>query len=583
MKQITYTLDNDLSFAEMAKQVIADPLYARASYRLQLVFEPSFTNEQMLQQLARADQALPNTTTIAMTTMGAVATDVEVPKHTTCTFLLFEHAHVHVDAFDCHHMSPLVAAQRFCKKLNSYEDVRGVLCIPSRSALDSHTFVEAIGRCHPDIPLFGAKAGTRTFANDQSSFYVGTNRYDQGILAVSFCGKDLYVLPTFNLGWRPIGKDHVVTSCDHNGLVHTMDNLPAVSIYQHYLKVGLDDHFFDNVCPFPLLVRNGKQLMARVPIGFTENGSLRFPTSFELGSHARFSYAHPNDLMRGSTESANKMATFRPQALVLFSCVNRRVFLGNERADRELSFYRYACPSMAWAYGSGEIMHTFEGGGILNSTIVALGLREGIPTGPLPNPLPDPISAAGERPIPLSERLFTFLDATTTEFSHTVEELEFLAKRDPLTGAFNRRRMEEVLHYELSKRRTQNDLVLLMYDIDHFKDVNDTYGHDTGDIVLKDLTRCVQTCIREGDSLGRWGGEEFLCLLINLSMHHARVVAERIRVYVENTTFLRVGHVTISIGITAARADDTVDSFFHRVDMALYDAKHTGRNCIREL
>ena len=165
---------------------------------------------------------------------------------------------------------------------------------------------------------------------------------------------------------------------------------------------------------------------------------------------------------------------------------------------------------------------------------------------------------------------------------HTGDELETLAERDTLTGVYNRRRMNELLRYELSKRRTESNLVLLMYDIDHFKRVNDTFGHDTGDKVLKSLTDCVQGMVRSADTLSRWGGEEFLCLLTHTNIEQARIVAERIRKNVEQTSFGQVGRVTISIGITAALSTDTPDTLFARADKALYAAKHAGRNCTRE-
>ncbi|MDO4798027.1 MAG: diguanylate cyclase [Coriobacteriales bacterium] len=579
MKQLTYVLNDSLTTEQMDRMVAEDPAFVHASARLLIVFEPHSDFQTMRERIRVGSELLPNTTIVGMTIMGSVGANAKMPKHAVCTFLLFEESQVHMDVYDCNHMTPREAGRHLAHKLDSYEHKRAILCMPTQVGLNPAPFVNEVTRAHGELPLFGAQAGINTLTNGRSVVFTGDELYERGILTVTFCGENLQVKPTYNLGWRAIGNDHVITSCTNSGRVGTIDDKPAVSLYQRYLKISLDDNFFDNVSPFPLVLRSGKELVARVPTGFYEDGSLQFPVAFERGSHVFFSYAHPTVLLRETSISANEMAMFMPQALVMFACSNRRVFLGNDRADYEVACYVHACESMAWAYGNGEIMHTAEGGGLLNSTIVALGMREGEPTGTPPKSLPDPVLVTGGRPIPLSERLATFLDATTAEANATIGELEVLAKRDPLTGAFNRRRMDEILHYEMSKRRRSNDLVLLMYDIDWFKNVNDTYGHDTGDVVLMDLTRCVQSCIREGDTLGRWGGEEFLCLLTELTMEQAYAAAERIRKRVEQTNFLRVGHITISIGLTDARENDTAETFFQRVDQALYDAKHAGRNC----
>ena len=581
MKQLTYTLSDAFSPEDMCRQVMAHPAFAAARTRLLLVFEPHGDFALIRDRVRSGVRELDNTTIVGMTTMGTVAANIKVPTRTTCTFLLFEESDVHVDVYDCNIMTPQEAGLDFCKRLDTYQDVRGILCMPTQVDLNPSPFVSEVVNHGVDVPFFGAQAGVDTLDNDSSAVFVDDELLEKGILVVTFCGENLWVKPAYNLGWNIIGNDHVVTSCDDHGRVYTIDGKPAVSIYQHYLNVALDGNFFDNVCPFPLVMKSGEELIARVPLNFYEDGSLQFPGAFEMGAHVYLSYAHPNVLLRETTVSANEMAAFCPQALVLFACVNRRVFLGDDRADYEIACYRYACPSMAWAYGNGEIMHIAEGGGMLNSTIVALGMREGDPAYTQPQPLYDPISGTSDHPIPLSERLATFLNVTTGEFNATVSELEMMAKRDSLTGAFNRRRMDEILHYEMSKRRRDNDFVLLMYDIDFFKQINDTLGHDTGDIVLRDLTRCVQGCIREGDTLGRWGGEEFVCLLTELTKEQAYNAAERIRKKVAQTNFLRVGHVTISIGITEARVGDTAESIFQRVDKALYDAKHDGRNCTR--
>lgn len=158
-------------------------------------------------------------------------------------------------------------------------------------------------------------------------------------------------------------------------------------------------------------------------------------------------------------------------------------------------------------------------------------------------------------------------------------KLRRLATTDPLTKIGNRNQFINFLHKLTARiKRYPEPLSLLMIDIDHFKSVNDNFGHKAGDRILVELVKLVEKTIRNVDLFARWGGEEFLILLPNSDMEAGRQLAERIRHSVEKHIFSQPGHITISIGITAYHQDDTQKSFLDRVDQALYKAKHGGRN-----
>ncbi len=156
------------------------------------------------------------------------------------------------------------------------------------------------------------------------------------------------------------------------------------------------------------------------------------------------------------------------------------------------------------------------------------------------------------------------------------------ALHDPLTGALNRFSMDNIFNREMElSNRNQTPLSLIALDIDWFKQVNDTYGHATGDCVLKHLTECVRQCTRTTDALFRYGGEEFTLLLNNTSLKGAKQLAERIRKTVQNSPCLCNGqniYITVSMGISLFQPDDTQNTLFERADKALYQAKEAGRN-----
>ena len=160
------------------------------------------------------------------------------------------------------------------------------------------------------------------------------------------------------------------------------------------------------------------------------------------------------------------------------------------------------------------------------------------------------------------------------------KELEKLATIDKLTGIYNRRSIDEFLQIEIevAKRHSQA-LSLILIDIDHFKSVNDTYGHQTGDEVLKQTTKIISQNLRKSDIFGRWGGEEFVIISPQANKDETFKLAEKLRVAVENHKFDTVEHKTISIGIAELDNNDDEKVLIEKADKALYEAKNGGRNC----
>jgi len=159
------------------------------------------------------------------------------------------------------------------------------------------------------------------------------------------------------------------------------------------------------------------------------------------------------------------------------------------------------------------------------------------------------------------------------------KELKQLATKDALTGIYNRYKINAKIEEEIKRAdRYGEPFGLIMFDIDHFKSVNDTYGHDAGDYVLQELSKIILKNIRETDSFGRWGGEEFMLLLPYASKEKIGEIAEKIRRKVQEYSFEYVGHITISIGATLYKKNEGLSNIIKRVDTALYKAKSGGRN-----
>ena len=173
-----------------------------------------------------------------------------------------------------------------------------------------------------------------------------------------------------------------------------------------------------------------------------------------------------------------------------------------------------------------------------------------------------------------------YQDNLRTELEESVD----LSTKDGLTAVFNRRYFDIHVKQMVQKsQETKKPICIMMFDMDHFKQVNDTYGHPAGDAVLKTLASVLKASFRVTDLIARYGGEEFIVLLNNIDLQETLKIAEKTRALIEATEFaipdpIGVIHKTTSIGVVEYNQGDTVEEFVSKVDKALYEAKETGRN-----
>jgi diguanylate cyclase (GGDEF)-like protein len=179
----------------------------------------------------------------------------------------------------------------------------------------------------------------------------------------------------------------------------------------------------------------------------------------------------------------------------------------------------------------------------------------------------------------MNDELEEIVKSRTRELEQKNEELNRLATTDRLTGLYNRLFLEKMLPHEFAvAKRFSNPFSFIMLDIDHFKQINDRYGHQAGDEVLKTIARIILDNIRACDITVRWGGEEFLIICSDTHLPGARILAEKLRQAVERHDFPIVERCTASFGVSAYQEHDDIHSMMERADRALYAAKRGGRN-----
>ncbi|MBA1432433.1 MAG: diguanylate cyclase [Epsilonproteobacteria bacterium] len=172
---------------------------------------------------------------------------------------------------------------------------------------------------------------------------------------------------------------------------------------------------------------------------------------------------------------------------------------------------------------------------------------------------------------------YSVIFANITEQELYKKELEKLSFYDALTNAGNRRKFEEKLSSEMARScRYKDPLSLILCDIDHFKEVNDTHGHTVGDKVLREYTQLVNSLLRDVDELFRVGGEEFVIIAPHTTKESAALLAEKLRKAIED--YKKIVPITMSFGVTEFKVCEDEESFYNRADQALYEAKKSGRN-----
>jgi len=167
----------------------------------------------------------------------------------------------------------------------------------------------------------------------------------------------------------------------------------------------------------------------------------------------------------------------------------------------------------------------------------------------------------------------------TEQLNQQKQLAEKQAVIDRLTGLPNRHAMEIFIHEEMLRHnRSAQPLCLMMMDLDHFKQINDTYGHHTGDQVLKLFAHTLEALVRKTDYFARWGGEEFIILLPNTSHSEALGFAEKLRLVTEHLKHIELPSFTVSIGVAKYQPNHSFEQWYEQADQLLYQAKKEGRN-----
>ncbi len=444
-------------------------------------------------------------------------------------------------------------------------------------------FCMNLRQIRPDIKIFGGMACSEDITSSDSLVFSKQGGIsDHAVVFILYGGEQLHVGAIKITGWKPLGRKFHVTKSD-GSILQELDGIPAYEVYRKYLKIENDDNFFYHTLEFPMFYEHNGTTILRVPVASNPDNSITMSSDIDVDSIVRISYGDPETIIDSIKEASVKIQNFQPDLLHIFSCAARRTFWSSEEPTYEIYPFKEMAPSSGF-FSHGEFLRTGENLNQHNVTLVIAGIREGEKDSEYQRNI---LQTKSLEKIPLASRLANFISATSLELEEMNQQLASMNAQlkktsitDGLTGLYNRKEIQSRIGAGLHCMK-EGVFSIIMLDIDNFKRVNDTYGHQEGDNVIIGLAKILQdnnVLEAQSFSAGRWGGEEFMLLLPDCDIHHAAEIAERIRKCFAGTVFQQAQELTVSIGVSQAREDDSLDSLCVRVDEALYDAKQTGKN-----
>lgn len=429
------------------------------------------------------------------------------------------------------------------------------------------------------IPVWGGGA----FGDNSFTAYIfekGTDFNTHGIVMSFLGGADFHITDAYVVGWKPLGSPLKVTRAEGK-LLHELDGAPAYEIYHHYLRIPNDEHLFYNALEFPFAVSNHDRVLLRHALACQEDGTLVMSTDIPVGSILHVTYGDPATILQNVQLCAKQISAFSPEVISVFDCFGRKSFWGGADASRETKPLHMLAPTYGFCT-AGELIRWRGSMDHHNLSLVVAAMREG---GPVERETPDleAETAQSESTMPMVSRLANFINTATAEVMEANRTLSYMAVTDRLTQLYNRgeiqRRITERVVAHSSDPSGEQVTSLVMIDLDDFKHINDTYGHQEGDQVLTTISAQIREAVEgtPGASAGRWGGEEFMILLPGLDLAAAAALAERLRAKIEELSFANCGE-TASFGVAQALPGEAPDPLIFRTDAALYAAKRAGKN-----
>lgn len=538
--------------------------------------------KQRLEEVRRVvHEVFPEVPLVGCSATGEIIDERMSNHEIVVTLMMFELASTQIHVMTYYDLQKNMNAQELLQYCSELQHLQGmeILTVAEYDRLESTGGV--LDQLPEDIEIFGGVAvgdevhAAYVFANDSPISMDGS-------VFVFYCGEDLHLSSSRMFGWKAIGYPLEVTRSEGN-VVYELNHQPAYDVYNHYLHIEKDSNFFYEALEFPWEVEVDEETGGYIRHAKTVNsdGSIVMSTNIPEGSKVRIAYGDPRRMVEHTIQAGVEVQQFGPQVLLLVNCMGRMLFWGDHCNQEIYELSKYV-PVTGFS-ALGEIMRYNSTTLLNNLSIVAIAMREG----PIQQmPYLDIQRMATQTALPITARLAIFINTITAELMEKNQQLNdmlFQANHDYLTGLLNRGSIERKI-YEAKTNESigaEDDWYLIMFDVDDFKQINDTYGHGEGDQVLCDLANLLIPKVKDHPKLdaGRWGGEEFMVFGYGYRNQEILELAEYIRQEAKNPEKMR-RPITVSLGVTKHRSGEAEAAVINRADELLYQAKNEGKNRI---
>ena len=326
---------------------------------------------------------------------------------------------------------------------------------------------------------------------------------NKGIVTVYYGGSDLHIKACKMSGWKPIEKSFTVTRAENN-IIKEIDGAPAWDIYKRYLDIDPDDNFSINVLEFPLLSQDQGHSVVRNVFTYEPDGGLMVAYNVNPGAKLKICYADADSIIAGIHAISRDLARFTPDVVSVVSCITRSMIWRMKDYMPELQGFKSVAPCHGYL-SYGELIREK---GVLNhhnTILIAAAFREGEVKDVA---YPEELVSAGAT-IPLPARLSTFISRVTDELQEMYSEVEQAATIDALTQIGNRFLFDDVVKSVSIDTARANTKYLIMFDLNELKFVNDTFGHNEGDVFIKAAAKIIANSFSQYGQCFRIGGDEF--------------------------------------------------------------------------
>ena len=323
--------------------------------------------------VAELRQTFPEAMIAGLSSAGEIVHGELVAQSILVIISVFETTKVTMHTYRLKAGEEVATGQEIAAMIDMTPEIKAVELFADSWQISTGKLFPELNKCNSRVKMFGAAPYAHDVKNRMFVF-TGEDMENVTLIIMLYAGKDFHVTTDYCIGWQPVGKPMTVTKAD-GATLYELDGRPAIEIYQKYLQIAPDDHFYDNSFEFPFLLYANDTYMLRVPFSCTADGAIGLVAPVKEGDTMFLSYGDFPTILSELVEAARRMERFRPQYIRLYDCATRK-FFWKKNANKELQPFQRVAETGGF-YSGGELLRVNGQMIHFSSTLLIVGAREG--------------------------------------------------------------------------------------------------------------------------------------------------------------------------------------------------------------